>query len=248
MPEGVEAHDTAGDVTQPETPDFSPDNLDKPEPQQSFDYFDENKMTDYFPKDESGQISWGQMLGSDTDTVLAQQLADQGFNALPHLVDENQLAQLIDSGWSPVYRGVAGDTSEQVTQFVNDFKTSETPFIGKGMFGNGTYFASEFETAENFANVDRLGNAKSTGQVISGALHPDAKIIDYADLMRNVISSSEVKDVWGWGEVDDYVSNIATAKGYDAIRIVNPVVNWKGDTVDSTYWVILNRGSLAVTL
>ena len=39
----------------------------------------------------------------------------------------------------------------------------------------------------------------------------------------------------------------ATIMGYDAIRVRNPIISWSDQTpIADTYYVVLNRGALAV--
>jgi hypothetical protein len=218
------------------------------------------------------------------DLHLLQLWKRQGFDATPARVSGQQLDELItDRGWTRLHRGIAGETVEQVDDYVSQFVTGAEPFAGKGMFGNGTYASKSVETAEQFTKQTARGEATNVGIRLDMALHPEAKIVDYEGLfplMRQIVDEERVarnalydavagSDDLSWSEViarapeglvekyrdaeakryllAERPGNLATVEGYDAIRIVNPHVNVMTDeSVDDIYYVILNRGALAV--
>lgn len=226
---------------------------------------------------------------SPNDKIIEAMWEKQGFNALPKLVSDEQLATLVEKGWQPIFRGIAADTPELVDKFIADFKTGETPFGGKGMFGNGTYAGSE-STAENFATKTANGDLVEHGQVMNMAINPEANYVSVQTLQddwKTWISEvrayqSNVEKTYDYWRVSEPINNggmsypdwlkslpddvrakynsagnqkviyedfgkFATSRGYDGYYIENPNVNaFTNDAVQDTYYVILNRGTVAI--
>lgn len=218
------------------------------------------------------------------DQHLAELWRRQGFDALPQVVNSDRYNALVDEGWRPIHRGLAADTMDIVDGYIEQFIAGSDPFVGKGLFGSGTYAAEALDTAETFTRQTASGKATQTGKVLNMALRPDARVIDIADIypqmqavvdnerafVRSMYAKYKVED-WSWDELRARVtaeelvqldevgvqanllgerpSNWATVHGYDAIRIERPRVRFSGtddDFVEDTYWIILNRGALAV--
>jgi Phage Mu protein F like protein len=214
-------------------------------------FFTRDVITDLYPKRADGSIDWDADGRYQYDPVLSNLLDIQGFNALPTPVNETDYTRLInDFGWQVLNRGLAGETKEEVAGYVEQFVSSDQPFIGKGMFGNGTYFAQGSEVAIEFAKQDRNGIERVTGEVIEAALHPKAKVIDFKDLMKQIgYKSPNRQELMAQYSqlMEDNPSIVAAARGYDAIRIPNPTVNiTHTGPVEDVYWIILNRGALVV--
>ena len=232
--------------------------------------------------DDSGGYSSD--LSPNGDMQLVELWKRQGFTAKPKVVTSSVYDDLVDSGWTKMSRGISGETADEVDQYIAQFMTGDTPYAGKGMFGNGTYAAAGRETAENFTKQTASGSATTTGKAMDLALHPDAKIIDFEQIwpntkrivdetraFRNEMFAKYDPDLQRYSFIKEKMttaelakledldtaeyllaekaSNWATVNGYDAIRIVKPQVRWTGsadDFVDDIYYVILNRGALAV--
>ena len=208
----------------------------------------------------------------------------QGFDSKPRVVSSDQYDQLVDSGWTQMHRGIAGDSPQIVDDYVDVFINGETPFAGKGMFGNGTYASRSMETADQFTRQTAGGAEVVTGKRLDLAIHPDAKIVDVGDLwdgMHKIVDERRAieaqirasvpnADELYWGNVLDAApkelrdryrmlsqqehllaespSNYATVHGFDVIRIDKPRVSAlrPDEFVDDTYYIILNRGLVAV--
>jgi hypothetical protein len=184
---------------------------------------------------------------------LKKILDEQGFNGKPRVVSATEYKKALDSGALPLHRGVAGDTAEQVDQFVGQLLTGDTPYIGRGLFGDGTYFADSPATALKFAKEDRVGNPIPFGKTVEAALDPRAKIAYLEDIetefQRTGLMTPAQKELYYSYPQDFYesASMWATAHGYDAIRIKNPVVNWTTrEQVPDTYTIVLNRTALII--
>lgn len=217
-------------------------------------YVAAKKPAEYFTVQKALDLQKGVPWRPDGENLYLKKILDeQGFNGKPTVVSAADYKKAVDSGALPLYRGVAGDTPEQVNQFVAQLLTGDTPYIGRGMFGDGTYFADKTATALKFAKEDRVGNPIEFGKTIEAALNPQAKI-GYLDeikqeFMNTVTMSPAQKELYYSFPQDFYedASMWAATRGYDAIRVVNPVVNWQTmEAIPDTYTIVLNRTALII--
>ena len=95
-------------------------------------------------------------------------LEQQGKNGVPEIVDTVDDLE----GEKIFYRGT---TNENVDAFMNN----ERHRIGLGIHGDGYYFSTDKRTADSFA-IPGQGQGSVKGQVMTGALKPDAKIFNYS--------------------------------------------------------------------
>jgi SPP1 gp7 family putative phage head morphogenesis protein len=135
--------------------------------------------------DEGGGHGWDLKTNNIGTRVLWQ---EQGFDALPQVLDDAQFSTLETRGWTRVFRGINGDSAEEVNRHVAQFVDGAEPFAGQGLFGTGHYSTTIRESAEAFSKtamgVGQQQGARNAGQVIEMMLSPDAKIIDIEDLQR----------------------------------------------------------------
>jgi hypothetical protein len=226
----------------------------KPKPLPKPAYVPAKKPTGYFTPAKAKELEAGVPWRPDGENLYLKKVLDeQGFNGKPKVVSAAEYQKAVDSGAVPLYRGVAGDTPAQVDEFVNQLLTGDTPYVGRGMFGDGTYFTDVSTTALKFAKEDRLGKPINFGKTIDAALAPEAKIIDLEDLqaqfMRTTNMTPAQKELYYSYPQDFYedASMWASTNGYDAIRIKNPVVNWESqEALPDVYTIILNRTALIV--
>ena len=216
-------------------------------------YVSAKKPENYFTPKKAQELQEGVPWKPDGENLYLKKVLDeQGFNGKPQIVSASEYQKAIDSGAVPLYRGVAGDTPTQVDEFVNQLLTGDKPYVGRGMFGDGTYFTDKQSTALKFAKEDRVGNPIAFGKTIDAALDPKAKIIDLEDIsaLKNTSKMTpEQKELFYSYPQDFYedASMWAAAKGYDAIRIKNPSVNWQtGDQLPDVYTIVLNRTALII--
>lgn len=170
-----------------------------------------------------------------------------GYHAKPTLVTKDQMDYLIEKeGYTEIWRGVTGKGELSATEVANAFRTSETHWIGHGIYGHGTYTATVPKTAYEYA-AEALGRkTPATGAVTSGyvtrmGLRPDARVADIVDLKFD-FADFQLKFL-GREEVEfamDDISSYAMVRGYDAIRITDKYTK-QGD-----FLLILNRSALAV--
>jgi SPP1 gp7 family putative phage head morphogenesis protein len=225
---------------------------DVPKPQ--IDYVAARKPAAYFTPQKALELEEGIPWRPEGENLYLKKILDeQGFNGKPRVVSATEYKKALDSGALPLHRGVAGDTAEQVDQFVGQLLTGDTPYIGRGLFGDGTYFADSPATALKFAKEDRVGNPIPFGKTVEAALDPRAKIAYLEDIeaefQRTGLMTPAQKELYYSYPQDFYesASMWATANGYDAIRIKNPVVNWTTrEQVPDTYTIVLNRTALII--
>jgi hypothetical protein len=217
-------------------------------------YVAARKPASYFNPDKALQLEEGVPWRPDGENLYLKKVLDeQGFNGKPKVVSAAEYKKAVDSGALPLHRGVAGDTPEQVDQFVAQLLTGDTPYVGRGMFGDGTYFTDKPLTALKFAKEDRFGNPIEFGKTIDAALDPRAKVAYLDDIKEEFMSTTRMtqaqKDFYYSYPQDFYedASMWAAANGYDAILVRNPVVNWQTQqALPDVYTIVLNRTALII--
>jgi hypothetical protein len=209
---------------------------------------------DYFTPERAYELEDGVPWKPDGENEYLKKVFDeQGYNGKPVVVSADEFQKAIDSGATPLFRGVAGDTPEQVEEFVTQLLDGDKPYVGRGMFGDGTYFTDTQSTAVKFSIEDRTGKTINFGKTIDAALSPEARIIDLEDVQRQFQNTGRMtpaqRDRYYQYPQDWYedASMWAAANGYDAIRITNPVVNWQsGEAIPDVYTIVLNRTALII--
>jgi len=190
--------------------------------------------------------------GSAPENIqLRNLMKEQGFLGKPRVVDAGEFQKLVDQGSVPIYRGMGGETQEIVNGYTQTLLTGETPFIGRGFFGDGTYFATDRGIADNFAKSNASGDIEfKFGEVVEGVLDPQAKVIDVEDLWK--LRNEYVERMPYHGELaqayEDDIGLFATTQGYDAIVNRNPMIGYTADGqrkyAPGSYYTILNRTAL----
>jgi len=217
-------------------------------------YVAAKKPASYFTPEKALQLEEGVPWRPEGENLYLKKVLDeQGFNGKPKVVSTEEFKKAVDSGAMPLHRGVAGDTPEQVDQFVAQLLTGDTPYVGRGMFGDGTYFTDKPSTALKFAKEDRFGNPIEFGRTIEAALDPRAKIAFLDDIKEEFMSTTRMtqaqKDFYYSYPQDFYedASMWAASNGYDAILVRNPVVNWQSqEALPDLYTIVLNRTALII--
>lgn len=219
-----------------------------------YDYYTPTKVKNYYGLTAKGEIDWESPVRGNQNNFLKNLLDDQGFLNKPRVISPAEFGKLAEQGNPVIYRGIAADSSEQLTGYVDDLLRGDKPFVGRGMFGDGIYFADKLEIAESFTKEDALGKKKfSTGRVVKAIIDPQAKIVDFDDLLKEMRASY---DLANYGKItetypEDFYgtySSFAAARGYDGIRKRKPKISWRPDAapVDGDYIVILNRTALII--
>lgn len=215
-----------------------------------FSYFTAEKSQDLYPLNAKGEPDYGAYNRGGQNLYLKEVMREQGFLGKPQVVSAKQYDDYVNQGAIPLYRGIAGKTPEDVNDYAKQLLEGDDPFVGKGMFGDGIYFANKKSVGEKFAKEDAQGNPIPFGKVLDGVLDPRAKIIDIDDLRKEL---SDWYDSFPGGvSASDYAQDFyeilsapAVARGYDAIRVKNPSVNLDPNSkVDADYLIVLNRTAL----
>lgn len=146
---------------------------------------------------------------------------------LPELVDE------IPGGAVKFYRGLSSD-GINAADARQAFLEGEH-FAGRGIFGNGSYFGNELETAQVYA--------KGSGQIIEAAWKPGAKILEIDGSSLQAVKDriqELLKLNGGYSDGFSDLGSAASLLGYDGIHVVG-VTEHTGD-----YQIVLNRAALWV--
>ena len=190
--------------------------------------------------------------GSAPENIqLRNLMKEQGFLGKPRVVDPVEFQKIVDQGGGLIYRGLGAETQESVDAYVARLLTGDEPYIGRGFFGDGTYFASDRGIAERFAAQDVTGEINfKFGEVLEGVLDPQAKIIDVEDLWK--LRNEYVERMPYHGALaqayEDDIGLFATTQGYDVILNTNPMIGYTADGqrryAPGSYYTILNRTAL----
>lgn len=190
--------------------------------------------------------------GSGPENIqLKNLMRDQGFLGKPRIVPPDEFKKIVDQGATPIYRGMGAQTKKEIDEYVDRLLTGDDPYIGRGFFGDGTYFASDRGIAERFAAQDVTGEIDfKFGEVLDGVLDPQAKVIDIEDLWK--LRDEYVENMPYHGELaqayEDDIGLFATTQGYDAIVNKNPMIGYTPEGqrryAPGAYYTILNRSAL----
>jgi SPP1 gp7 family putative phage head morphogenesis protein len=190
--------------------------------------------------------------GSGPENIqLKNLMKEQGFLGKPRVVGADEFEKIVSQGASPVYRGMGAETLEEVDEYVDRLLDSDDPFIGRGFFGDGTYFASDRGIAERFAESSASGDITfKFGEVIDGVIDPNARVMDIEELWR--LRNEYVESMPYHGELaqayEDDIGLFATSIGVDVIENKNPMIGYTPDGqrryAPGSYYTVLNRSAL----
>lgn len=199
--------------------------------------------TDYLNRQDEFDATYRNM-PRQGDARLASTVKMAGFNGAPEYVKTIE-----ELGDGVMYRGLEASPGSTLTpdQMIQRYLTDEDPFQGYGIFGNGTYFSNQPETALVYSGKtdakDFAKEALSSNSVMVSSLKPDANVKRFAskdayfDWAENVMN--EARRVSPNYDMNVNVSQLAIAEGFDAIEI-------DMGSMDERYIVVLNRGALRV--
>lgn len=212
------------------------------------------------------------------DPIMGEIYQRQGFHQKPEVVSKAELDRsVLTAGWRELWRGVKGvgynDESGKFVdvspgQVAQQFRSGDTHYPGAGIYGNGTYTAVYKDVADQFSEWIPAG-------VIRMALSPDARVIDYGELVDEwhkmqpefdthyraaQVAAGLGEDEYPWG-YSNYKTNVladmgrlGAAMGYDAMlvrsgaqyRPMGPRSSSISGPSDGDYYVVFNRGVLKV--
>jgi hypothetical protein len=211
-----------------------------------FDYYTRDVTESFYTID--GKVNYNAYSIDGQNLYLKNLMETQGFTGKPKVVSAKEFQTYIDQGSKPIYRGIAGEKSEE---YAKALLNGDDPFVGKGVFGDGTYFANKRKIAEDFStgemSAGKIKPGTPGGTVVEGVLDPRAKVIykeDLADEMHKWYDANPEYIDLAQDFYQDY-SSFATARGYDAVIVRKPKVTLDpSEVIDADYYVILNRTAL----
>jgi hypothetical protein len=167
----------------------------------------------------------------ERDEIQAAIFKHQKFDGLPHLLEAHEM-DLMAKEFIPVFRGIGGDTA---ARYVSEFKLGEF-YPGKGIYGNGTYTATEYGTAKSYADFQE-------DNIMHMGIRKDSNIITHEDILaKQRVERRKLHNKTNMTQRDSNLAAIiedegkyATLLGYDAIHVE-----------DEGYYVVLNRTALYV--
>ena len=201
---------------------------------------------DFDELDGDGQPSRGQQ-----DERMLRLWAAQGFDGPPQVVDDEEWERLAAGGGVVMHRGVRGRKNGPSAEEMVELYAGGDHYAGKGIYGNGSYFATEASTGLDYGTGDAFGMVTTTWPeqfgsdyaVIEAMLLPDARVLDWRESRR---LRQEV------GHMDEHQppetsrekvladeGRMAAALGYDAVRV--RLGEGYGDEI-----IVLNRTATAV--
>jgi hypothetical protein len=201
--------------------------------------------------------------GRSRDPALSAIAHRQGFDGPPEVVTRTEMDRLIKSGRPELLRGVQApeDGSKTAAQIQEDMRSGDAHF-GRGIYGNGYYFAppggSGFSGAEGFG-------AGPNGAMARATLRPGAKVVKYRQLEKeraehfaglghdphregglepNPDGSGYRRAVPRSNEdlVLSDLGRYAAARGYDAVQMDDS----KAGGYIPPQWLVVNRTALIV--
>ena len=185
-------------------------------------------------RDSSSSTALAESLQTDTprsatgDVLMASIAERQGFDGQPAVVSDEELRDLIEQGYQPLFRGVAnhGTAVEMESEFADQLRTGRAHYAG-GAWGTGIYTSRQLHTARLYGP-----------DPLRMALRPDARVAEWKDLApehRAFLDGLAPDDPAR--EVFSDQGRYAAARGYDALRIT-------GSLEDEV--LIFNRSALVV--
>jgi hypothetical protein len=189
----------------------------------------------------------------------------QGFDGLPALVDSvDDLGQ-----GTRVYRVLSDEKTETSSSFDREakkwtttykvertaaelaqaFKTGDL-FVGRGMYGGGTYMSDRLDNLAQYAGGVTMEEAQVSGAVIDAAIDPAANIKHFASRAEYIAWVQTERDLAKsalpsviYDEYDEQaISSLFAMKGHDGFSL--PA--WADADNDERYTVVLNRTALRV--
>ena len=125
------------------------------------------------------------------DEFLRNIIREQGFDARPTVIPDEQFAELWRDEYEFLYRGINAESDDQLAGYLRNFIDEDDFYVGRGIYGNGVYTTTIRETAEAYAETTGLGvafrgenAAAAAGRVLDMALHPSARVVDIEDIVK----------------------------------------------------------------
>jgi len=185
----------------------------------------------------------------------------QGFDGRPLVVSKDEMDQLVASGHTQVFRGVADARDDSPfagltgTDFAHQFRVGDQHWPGYGMHGNGSYATSWELEARGYSDATYEKFRTDPGEpedwpgVLRIAVPPDARVVELGRLRSQWAQETAQHRGAERRAVFADMGRFAAALGYDAIDL-GPMstagTQIPGAPPSRTHYVLLNRSILAV--
>ena len=127
------------------------------------------KLTEIFEKYRVGDVV-EEDYNPSQDNELKAMLKELEYNKLPTVLNKAQIdKEAIKPGAIATLRGVQGDTQEDSKQFSDDFKNGDY-FVGKGVYGSGTYMAYKKDEWAVTEDTEGMDTAKQYAGIKGGII------------------------------------------------------------------------------
>ena len=187
------------------------------------------------------------------DEGLAEIYEMQGFHARPEVLTELEMDHRITAeGWQQVWRGFGKVGADRQSEYLEAFRSGEEHYPGLGIYGNGTYSATAFSEARQYAewavpregmSFDEQDDAYDDYRTHTGiariAIDPEARGINYFDLASLFRRERDERNDPVWSRAMGDLGRYAATSGYDYIFM-------NDDEMGAGQLVILNRSAVAV--
>lgn len=193
--------------------------------------------------------------GKTADERLAAIGALQGYDDTPTVVDKGEFERLLKTGdYIEVWRGVTSGGGKSAKEIAEDFRSGPA-YYGTGIFGNGYYFSTRKDVAEQYSSGWRASG--SSGGLIRALLPKTAKTKDHDAVAAGAKQTSSSvpyryigRQNMGGGTFHDE-GRYAAAIGLDAIEVGHRSYSPGGGathiaSAGKPSYNILNRSTLIV--
>lgn len=203
------------------------------------------------------------------DLALGDIYEAQGFHGRPRLVSAAEMDQLLASGHTELFRGIADadrfgpQAGLTGADFAIQFRKGDTHYPGLGMHGNGSYTTTWQLEARGYSDPgdskfrdSAFEDSKHWPGVVRMALPPNARVISQSELRSlhaRELARSAPHESWQRAyarrQVMADAGRFAAALGYDAIDL-GPMSTAGTQIVGApktrNHYIILNRSILTV--
>jgi hypothetical protein len=167
----------------------------------------------------------------ETDPVQALILSEQGFDALPRVVSDEQATRLLRNapGSLEVWRGIVSQ-DEPASVYAEQYRTGPLYVPTSGIYGYGTYWATSRAMAAEYAD-------EPDSVVMRAVLLPAARVIDTEELdelYKETVDNAGPRLATSLRTILANPGRFAAAMGFDAVTVPTGAV------------LVLNRTALVV--
>lgn len=130
--------------------------------------------------------------GTNQNLLLKEVLSIYDMTGLPKVASKKVVSDLVEKNNIELFRGVSGNTSASAKELLTQYAEGEY-FVGRGVFGDGTYYAMRMKGIEDPLNVSRHYADGTEGSIARATLAEGAKVGDYQELLKQARIDSEAQ-------------------------------------------------------